>query len=1525
MKRPKRLSVKVTEVIAVLLLFSVMITGVVYGYCSNGVKIPAFLASGVAPNLLLMIDNSASMYDLAYIGNQGTCYDDTYSSNDQYVGYFDSSSWYSYDLTAKRFATIADADASSHCNSSTYKAAGQVCVSISNNSVTKFLAKGNFLNWAASSKLDIEKKILTGGKYDSSSTSLIMESRGCLGRRYVKKTALTNSTGNTYYLTLGVRPPESTEKENSLDDMTRIEIFEITTTGFNNAPCQTAITELQQPSPNQGTLKSSTEDCMGYTNKDKKLADAMNAFNHSLQNCWYLSKFGVWQPGGGSVSSAKNDCEKVYTSTAPELIDPSDRAYVCSATHGDYPGYVGKCWTGTSWKEGSCVEDELYNYCQSIEIPEVIDPSDQISITGDFWNIPAVLVDSGVLAQLAQPLLVLKGKILVPTAPSGLIQEVAEDIRLGAMVFNNYGSKSECQQANPNILYKCSDTANKDGGVVISNIGQSASHTADIVSAINLIKATSWTPLAEAFYNAVGYFAQSSSLRLNSSDFTISPDCDPIKGWCQNNNILIITDGGSTADQNLAVYNFIKTLYPNTDPSFACDQLFGSKLLKDLTYYAKSGSNIYPVEQWAETVNGVRINTKQNITTHIVVSGDARSAGSEYCNPQTLLQASATNGGTSLYSASSPAELEAKIRAAFAAIRSGTASGSAASVISSSRGGEGAIYQATFWPSAEGLNNTKVSWTGEVHALLINDQSEMFEDTNLNGTIDSGDSRIFIYYDVSARDSRACYGTLNASGTCTGTSKNLSEVKYLWSASEWLNGVSNTDILSNRSPYVSSLKKRYIFTWNDLNNDGIVDSNSEILPFVDNVSGSPVNWSSMAVNSSRGPVPLDFGLVTNDDVNKVVRWVRGQDQTGMRGRQVAFDSNNDGVKDTAKTWRLGDVIHSTPIPVSRPSEAWHLVYRDTTYAQFVNHYKNRRQVIYFGGNDGMVHAANGGFYDSTNKRFCRSAACTSESTSPELGAELWAYVPYNILPHLKCLTQTDYQHKYFVDLQPRIFDVQIFNNDATHPHGWGTILVIGMGFGGAKVRPSDLDLDGNSSPDYVNDNREFTSSFMVFDITDPENPPVLLAESTRKKNSSDVDFGFTTSVPAITVMKSGSNTSWYLILGTGPNLIEGQSTQKAKIAVLPLNWLTGSTKKAFSIPGSTPTAANAEGGSFELTDSSFVSDIVSVDFELTPEYKTDAVYFGTVQGSFSSPWGGKLYRLVTRKKESDTDGKLVRVATEPHQWPSLATPNPAPLIDVNQPITAAPAIGYDGKNYWVYFGTGRFLDEREKSDTSQQTFYGIREPLDCDRNFTWGAVAKTGIHNGTPGNRGLLRVDQILVRQAYSGANATLSCKDGSTSCLPIGVSTFNDLLHYIVGTGCASPNPTGTDGWYIQFGQSRERNLGQGVLLGGLLTFSTYQPYNDLCLSEGLSFLYGAYYQTGTAWYESVFGTNGVTTDNNIVSMVPIGHGLSKQPNLHIGKKSGSTVFLQSSTGAILEVQQPNLPLKNSKTGKVSWTVDPK
>jgi len=132
---------------------------------------------------------------------------------------FDSNNWYAYSAASGTFSQISDP--ATQCSSYSYKSDGQLCVSVGANSISKFIANGNFLNWVAASKLDIQKKILTGGKYESN--SLLMESRGCLGRRYVKKVQVKNSSSATYFLTLGVRPPEAGEKLSPADDTTRIE------------------------------------------------------------------------------------------------------------------------------------------------------------------------------------------------------------------------------------------------------------------------------------------------------------------------------------------------------------------------------------------------------------------------------------------------------------------------------------------------------------------------------------------------------------------------------------------------------------------------------------------------------------------------------------------------------------------------------------------------------------------------------------------------------------------------------------------------------------------------------------------------------------------------------------------------------------------------------------------------------------------------------------------------------------------------------------------------------------------------------------------------------------------------------------------------------------------------------------------------------------------------------------------------------------------------------------------------------
>ncbi len=1526
-----------------------------------------------------------------------------------------------------------------------------------------------------------------------------------------------------------------------------------------------------------------------------------------------------------------------------------------------------------------------------------------------------------------------------------------------------------------------------------------------LVDNLNMVRATSWTPLGEAMYNAIGYYTQNPDVRINDTDFLT--DVDVIAGWqnnhvyapsayileggtlyqttfgglssgdasnlaggsdtgvdwndlgtinnwqnntpydaydiirsndptygdklfitysggtselkggapnagalydkgvmweplidpiaypCQDNHVLIITEGASTADIHSEVADFVNATagsyntVPIADPAdtaadnVCTDGLQGSTYLDDLTYFANDPDDLFTVFPDGATGSLPYDNgnlpegdfpfdaaAKKKITTHIVVAGALRDAGAEECNPATLIEAAATNGGTSLLRGENPDELERSLLEFFNELRQRASAGSAASVISSARGGEGAIYQAIFWPELSRMDIADVEyivdWAGDVHGLFLTNRGFMFEDTNgdrimepfedidgdgnldvnesigedldedgyfddvyedvsgdgnldvaedvdgdnyldtgedvnhngildvgedldgdgildltedldgdgvqdvdidgdgnfdstyedvdrdgtldinedlddydgdgipegdgnldvgedinMNGFLDPGedidgdgvldltedlnndgvfdpfldldgdghrdededfngdgvlngvDRRIIVYFDKLLGRSMACYNTsIFFAGTCNDFVE-LSEVNFLWSAAEWLatgsSGALNT--ADNRAVYISNEDRRYIYTWNDLNNDGIVDHASEYIPFV-----ASKDWGDNTgldngdfAPSGRGPVASDFDLTNDFEIDNLITWLRGEDYlspedpngNGVVDPLEPGDINGDGIlrgpqrlrqlpepagSNNLITWRLGDIIHSTPMTVTSPAEGFHLIYNDFTFAQFLSKYLDRRHMVYFGAGDGMFHAVNAGFYSAVDKKFCLAplnadGTCTDGGGSyPALGTEMWAYVPYNLLPHLKCLDDPNYVHKYFIDQRPRIFDMQIFPEEIActvdiddpgciHPNGWGTILVGGMRFGGAPI--DAVDLNGDAA-----DLRQFTSSYFIFDITDPENPPVLLGEFTRTTEDvapSDgvedwVDIGYTTVIPAATGMKDTNDVEMYLIFGSGPHgpdAMKGVSDQDARIAILPMDRLVhrpaavqdaggndvvqaAPGRDAFRIPVTPPVTGVSQIGTFVLPSldlgfggQGFTSDMITVDFDINPsyeQYKSDVVYFGTVEGDFGTRadgttfWngGGKMYRLITKPivtpaglPWSEYGLGATEGTTEPGQWLvmpliDLTTttldgnnfwhPNPAIPPDPEntrypQPITAAASVGTDGFNYWVYFGTGRFYDADDKTDNTQQTYYGIKEPIlihEGKKYLKWYETAVNPTGTGFTGNLGLTRVDDILVKENAFIKNAELSCRSKLPDttdyiCLPPLVAstdpTLKTLEKFIGGTKLQrksggvivdiSGNPIDlattdcwdyngcSDGWYKDFHPyaNRERNVGQATLLGGLCTFTTYQPFNDVCRAEGNAYLYAVYYRTGTAWHENIFGELGLDSGRRVKDKLDLGRGLATTPNLHVGSGSddgghdGPKAFIQTSTGAIMEIQQDNMPV-NFRTGPSKW-----
>ena len=112
----------------------------------------------------------------------------------------------------------------------------------------------------------------------------------------------------------------------------------------------------------------------------------------------------------------------------------------------------------------------------------------------------------------------------------------------------------------------------------------------------------------------------------------------------------------------------------------------------------------------------------------------------------------------------------------------------------------------------------------------------------------------------------------------------------------------------------------------------------------------------------------------------------------------------------------------------------------------------------------------------------------------------------------------------------------------------------------------------------------------------------------------------------------------------------------------------------------------------------FMATPVTIDIDLN--YNTELVYIGETYNDVN----GKMYRISPR---GDPDPAVFSYKADPAADPWIMTP----LFTSPRAITASPTASIDEHdNVWVYFGTGRYYNDADKSDATQQYFYGIKEP-----------------------------------------------------------------------------------------------------------------------------------------------------------------------------------------------------------------------
>jgi hypothetical protein len=136
--------------------------------------------------------------------------------------------------------------------------------------------------------------------------------------------------------------------------------------------------------------------------------------------------------------------------------------------------------------------------------------------------------------------------------------------------------------------------------------------------------------------------------------------------------------------------------------------------------------------------------------------------------------------------------------------------------------------------------------------------------------------------------------------------------------------------------------------------------------------------------------------------------------------------------DFIRSQPLGAIVDSTPAIMDPPSLD---PPPDADYPGFANTNKNRRGIIWVGANDGMLHGIDA-----------------------RLGKEVWAFVPFNLLPKLSALRsgQPVGDFRYYVDGSPKVADVKVSGE-------WRTYLVMGEGPGGTFYQTFDVTLPAIAS------------------------------------------------------------------------------------------------------------------------------------------------------------------------------------------------------------------------------------------------------------------------------------------------------------------------------------------------------------------------------------------------------------------------------------------------------------------------------
>jgi type IV pilus assembly protein PilY1 len=228
-------------------------------------------------------------------------------------------------------------------------------------------------------------------------------------------------------------------------------------------------------------------------------------------------------------------------------------------------------------------------------------------------------------------------------------------------------------------------------------------------------------------------------------------------------------------------------------------------------------------------------------------------------------------------------------------------------------------------------------------------------------------------------------------------------------------------------------------------------------------------------------------------------------------------------------------------------------------------------------------------------------------------------------------------------------------------------------------------------------------------------------------------------------------------------------------------------------------------------------------------------------------------------------------------------------------------------NWLFYFGTGRYINDDDKTDTNEQYLYCVKDPF---YNSKYDGSYYNEFGNAlTLDPTDLMNSDNIVVTS------------EGNVK----GYSGYTDFYEF------RDHVRANEDGWYLTLtgnsnsGSAAERIISQVAVYGGLFLTPTFSPSSDVCSMGGETTFLAGYYETGTGYIEPVFTELADDAPETDIGIRSLGSYTGMPPSrlvLHVGQEKGAMITTQLGTGELL--QFTGITATSSENAVMEYTDDP-